>query len=146
MALIPLAPNLVVGGVTFTDLKNLIQLYAAASNATYTTFRKSGSSSGYTPSGSTVFHISAVQFATNSNTLSILDIFYGSTDVGLSNASPPSGVVNIANDNVNNGFLIPVLENVGQSPLDFIIPNGKFPCFFYPSGGVGSVILFGYEQ
>ncbi len=150
-ALIPTAPTFLVGGKTLLT-QNMIQLKCRPNGTTnrYSGCRVTGGSSGYTPSGSKLFHIRAVKIETTgtitantTTTLASCD-----TDLAIGTTSTPVNPVyfgadsNLSSINFDSGS-----ASFQEQEWDQVIPNTKFFCI--DDGTANSVYvvnLFGYEE
>ena len=141
MALIPTQTTLTIGGRVFTDLANLIVLYAGPGINSKSTFRTAGGSSGYTPSGSKTFVCAA--WRANIAAGTSIQIGYTDNDVGLQSAGSFTNFVQPGHG-IPSFYAAGALENVEQILTDFTVPNGKY--LSLDGGGANLIIqVFGYE-
>jgi hypothetical protein len=144
-------PSLTVGGRVFTDTTNLIQAVCFVTGTTNPncTFRKMSGSAGYTPSGSKSFRILAMKILNNSSANnSSFYVGYSTNDVGFGTTTGPTGAVYVAGQSTLLMFNTTSGISSIEYPMDFTVPNGKYP--FISNGTVSSlsgfVIIYGYEQ
>lgn len=147
-------PTLLIGGRTFTDLKNLIELVAFTSGSgapTYGTFRLPNSSSGYAVTTGKTFTIAAVRWynETQATVPSQLTACYGDTDIGISSTSAPTNVVYVGGAFITTfgaqaGTTLPTIS---ETTLKFAVPAGKYPCVYQNQNSASlKVRIFGYEE
>lgn len=146
-------PTLTIGGRVFTDLQNLIILYCFCGPQGSTlngTFRKAGASSGYTPSGSKTFKLSAIKYSIQATaaaaTGSVL-IGYADADVGLASAAGLTNGVFIAGGGSpsNIGVGMAVMKETYEAVCDFVVPNTKYLCAQAAAASAIATVAFGYE-
>jgi hypothetical protein len=142
--------TLTIGGRVFTDLANLITLFAEGGSTNgFTTFRQPNASSGYTPSGSNSFLLAALYINPSAPSLPSTGIAYGygDTDVGVSSASPPTNPVYPGNSvTITDIIAYGSTTNLFQPTLvypNFKTPNTKYP-FFSNDSGAGQFTCQGY--
>lgn len=140
-------PNLTVGGRTFTDLSNLIVLYAANQGSTYSTFRKRNSAVGYSVTAGKTLTIYAVRLISFFPTAAGSAIFQSDTDVGFNSASAPTNLVYFGGSAVSTVVYPPTAAGVSEMAIDFQVASGKYVGTGVPGSSAGGVIeVFGYEQ
>lgn len=145
-----ISPSLTIGGRVFTDLKNLIQLYAFVSGAGNgnCTFRRSDTTSGYTPSGSKTFRVLALRMEVYTTFAGAGSLLYSDNDVGIAAATAFTN----AKSPLSGGQFPLVVQttsnaNIFDKPINFVVPNGKYlGCTNNASAGVGSIVAWGYEE
>lgn len=145
-------PTLTACGRVFTDLTNLIILYGSVVTAGHwTTLRKAGATSGYTPSGSKAFKTVCVTGACDTNSANCgMRLVYGDTDVGLDGASAPTNPKYIAGDSTFEVSFAPIGSTTSpqltpiNSYIDFVLPNTKF--LAVGQTAAQRSIVYGYEQ
>lgn len=144
-------PSLSVAGRVYTDTASLIEIIAFTNTTTATSFatpRKGAAASGYTPSGSKAFRVTALRVITSQASSLFPDIGYGDTDIGFSAPAAPTNAVYYtgAAGFGAMGTTVPNAGSVFEIPVDFTIPNGKYPFVSDGSNTAGGTFqLFGYE-
>lgn len=145
----PGIPSVQVGTRVFTDLGNLIILLATFSGTTtgISTFRKSGASAGYTPSGSKTFVVAAIEWRVLVGQPSFVGFGYGNNDVGVGVNVVPTTPIYECGDLLTSGLAATAVQDpIFGRASQFVIPNGKFPFINAQAGaGVGQVVIAGYE-
>lgn len=150
------APSLTVAGRVFTDLTNLIILYCQAgisATTTNCTFRKSGGSAGYTPSGSKAFKAYALTIENYNSSTSVgaaAQLLTTTADAGFDTATAFTGPVYLA---ANGGATFFGSNSVAtgvpfQYAIDFVVANTLYLSYTVPgSTSLGShALVYGYEQ
>ncbi len=140
-------PSLTVGGRVFTDLANLITLYAFTTTALeYSCARKPTAAAGYTPSGAKKFVLHAAVNVTKATVADTSTVGYADNDLGVSSLAAPTNLVSLA----GSGSIQPI-GGVSQSGeqrqfggLAFEVPNTKF-LYVVGSAGPCQWVLYGYE-
>jgi hypothetical protein len=150
---VTVAPFLTVGGRVFSDLTNLIVLYAQVGDGKFSVFGAQGAGGGRAVTTGKTFTLSAfrvyysVAAAANVFTASI---GYCDTDIGLNSNGPIVNSVNLYGDTADNsgqilGSVLPE-NNVIDVPTLFTIPAGKFIYVVNSISGQSlNIMLFGYE-
>lgn len=139
--------TLTVGGRIFSDMDNLIQLFAKANGFGYASPRAFGAASGYTPSGGKLFKLGAIRHMMDTTDLS--DQFF-LTGVGYADNDSGTGTGTIPTNFISTGELISpqfknIIYEIGFSNSVQVI-NTKF----YTIGMAGSAVNYfsnhyGYE-
>ncbi len=149
-------PYLLVGGQLFTDLANLIVLYASASGSATTdksTFRLPNASSGYQVPASRTLRIYAARariFATAAGGAGMFNILYGDADVGNAGNTAFTnpvyrGGVNINSQIGNKSSVSSPGNAMFEEAFLFDVPTGKYPstqCL--DTANPANIIIFGY--
>ncbi len=144
--------TITVAGRVFTNLTNLIILYARMSSGAaenYSTMRTAAGSSGYTPSGSKAFKMSAIKTMNYAPTTTamLLGIVQSNNDVGMSSATVPTGQVFPTGGAGNLAIQCSGTSGVTiEETADFQIANTKFLSLIAPAQVDDALVkVYGYE-
>lgn len=141
--------NTAVGQRCFTDTTTLISLWATV-NTGYSTLRKVNGSGGvgYAVTAGKTLTIAAAICANQSATGGSVSFAYGTADGGLSNASPPTGVVRIGGAGAGTDYFNSP-ASTGATVVAFPnwqVPQNDFPVIFNSSGANITCYAYGYEN
>lgn len=147
----PTAPTLTVGGRTYTDLTNLIELSCYAAGNNNCTFRAPNGSAGYAvTTGKTLkiqsFRCFVITSASNTGTGWLL---YADNDVGVNTATAFTNGVRYGGS-AASGYLASfgslVSSGYFEGPISYSIPAGKYPGIQgNDTGVVYNCKIYGYE-
>jgi hypothetical protein len=148
MAQIPL---MMIGGMVFTDLSNLIVLYASFNGATngHSVMRRQTGVSGYqVPVGKTLY-LSAIEIdiSTVSAAGKCMYVGYGDNDIGMSQAADPTNAVYFGDGSTNQGHLSMQTVGRNQAMVDFQVPAQKYLFINNAAtAAVGTIRAYGYVR
>jgi hypothetical protein len=150
-AVFPTGPSLNVGGFTFTDFTNTLQICTGTTAATHGgTFRLSTTvtATGYTPSGGKAFRIRMLSVQNQlAGTGYAGFLGYADNDVGFDSASAQTNPKYFTGQ--SGAASIAVASGIGTTyfPVNFLIPNTKYG-FMYQTSSSSDVIVcaFGAEE
>lgn len=149
-------PCVIVGGVVFTDLDNLVELVSYAdgtAGARYSTMRLPSASAGYQVPASKSFYLRATRIGVVSGAGANKMAFpgYGDTDVGLTSAAAPTNVT-WPGASSDASFIVPPSISATtqnpyiENPFFFTVPTAKYPCVLVSSGLLIAAHYFGYTK
>lgn len=124
----PLSANLQVGGMTFTDLKNLIVLHGRFTGTNRATLRRPNTTSGYAVPANHQLRLLAAKItvaATGTNTIATLG--YADNDIGFNAATLFANAVQMGETNeAAQAFLKTSLTNPQTNECNFVVPASKY--------------------
>lgn len=136
-----------IGDSNLSTSKVLVAYINNSTNPAYSTFQTEAGS-GYTPSSTNKFICTGIRIINNDTTSLSIVIGYGDNDAGNNNSTEPTNAVyGYSGDNT---ILCRPPNTVGDDielPLDFEVPNGKYPFIKEYNGGSTNCVIFltGYE-
>lgn len=147
MSFIPTQSTLSIGGRVFTDLANLIYLYASAEANQYGTMRTQAGPAGYAVTSGKTLIIYAVRInILIADPASKIYIGYGDDDVGLSTPTAPTTPKFLANVGQQASVILTTpAVGLTETVLNFNVPATKYP-FIVTAGSVSiQTLALGYE-
>jgi hypothetical protein len=146
-------PTMTVGGVNFTNLKNLIVLYMTCKGAAlyYSSGRLAGTSAGYAVPASKSLRVLAVRANVGTGGAGTYIIpMYSDNDLGAGTLTAPTNPIFLGGSGpANSGFLIRTLTAgvTYEAPTNFVIPTGKYPGVSGDGSAYdGQVSYYGYLE
>lgn len=140
-------PSLEIAGRTFTDLTNLIVLFAspkAGAGTRYGTFRRVGTSAGYQVTAGKTLKIKAMRIDCSAVSAGLYDLIkYCDNDIGLGAAADGTNPTSAVGTPITN--VLATGNNQQFLCMDFAIPATKYPSFDSQAALGGLILLFGYE-
>jgi len=132
----PTGDSITVGGRVITDLANLKILTGFGTGAnTFSEFREADGTV-YAPSG-VAFRIRALSVSS----ANVVLLLYGDDNNGWNTASVPTTPVQ-----ESAGLITEFIYPIGGHPIDFLIPDGKFPHVKLQSALSTTLKIYGFEE
>lgn len=137
-------PSLTIANRVFTVFTGLIRVHGVCGSNSNATFRKSASSSGYTPSGSTAFRLWAVKTICRTAAGVLPKIAYSDNDVGQDSASSLTNPVYVGGNSAMDWPAGSAIGSASEYDCDFLVANTKYLSF--NSGANTRMMGWGYEE
>lgn len=139
-------PSLTVANYVFTDIDNLVTLWASV-GGNNSTLRKTNTTAGYQVPVGKSFKIYAIRFTSGSAANADLYLNYSDNDVGMGTATAPTNAVYVYDSSTNR--LISQGPATISSGIEvflgpFVVPAGKYVTLKTTAGN-GTIQVFGYE-
>lgn len=142
-------PNLVIGGMTFTDLDNLIVLTGSASASKWSTLRKQGTTVGYAVTAGKTLKVYAVQQTNEAASSLGIQLSQSDNDTGHNGTTAQTNAVPLVPTTVTGGFAFYVASAAGAAavinPLCTVAAT-KYLTVLAIGAGTGDFLAYCYES